>query len=158
MKICNRDMFVAFSLSSMPCLCLAFALSCLCLSLSWLCLCPCLCLVFSSLLLSCPYLVLSCLLFVSSWGSFRVIFGRLGGVLGSFLVVLRVVLVLLGGVLGCVLGVLEALEAVLGRVDAPKGSAQKSVPLLDRFSDPSWAPRGSQDGAQNDQKSITKLS
>ena len=49
--------------------------------------------LFSSLVLSClvlslPYLVLSCLLFVSSWGSCGVILGRLGAFQGSFLVVL----------------------------------------------------------------------
>ena len=51
-------------------------------------------LVLSCLVVSC--LVLSCLLFPLSWGSCGVIFGRLEGALGSFLVVLRVVLGLLG--------------------------------------------------------------
>ena len=60
-------------------------------------------LVSSRLVLSCPCLILSCLLFVSSWGSCGVIFGRLGGPLGSFLVVLGVVLGSWGG-LGPLLG------------------------------------------------------
>ena len=54
-------------------------------------------LVSSRLVLSCPCLILSCLLFVSSSGSCRVIFGRLGGLLGSFLLVLGVVLDILDG-------------------------------------------------------------
>ena len=38
-------------------------------------------------LLSCPFLILSCLVFVSSSGSFEIIFRRLGGLLGSVLVI-----------------------------------------------------------------------
>ena len=61
-------------------------------------------------------------------------------------------------VLGCSLGVLEALEAVLGRVDGQGCREDNFVAVLDQFLDPSWVPKGSQDGAQNDQKSIKKSS
>ena len=95
----------------------------------------------------------------SSWfGSFCILsFGfAFLGLLGSFLGALGVFLGLWGrfwascGVLGRSLAVLEALEAVLGRVDAPEGSAQKSLAYLDRFLAPSWAPKGTQDGGQDE--------
>ena len=47
-------------------------------------------------------------------------------------------------------GVLEALEAVLGRVDGQQCRASNFPPVLNRFWDPSWVPKGHQDGAQDE--------
>ena len=119
-------------------------------------------------------------LFWSSWGSFAIIvgclgrrFGHLGGRLVSFLVVLGVVLGSWGA-LGALLGGLGSSWGALGAVDAPKGQRGKFTrPLGSVFGailasqdDPKTTPRrhlgdqdnprGSQDGAQDDQKSIIK--
>ena len=103
----------------------------------------------SCFVLSLSYLLLSCLVLC-----------RLEGRLGSFLVVLRV----FGGhfwsswglfwPLGVVLGrsweVLGALEAVLAPVDGQGCRGSNFPSVLDRFLDPSWAPKRSQDGAQDE--------
>ena len=48
------------------------------------------------------------------------------------------------------MGVLEALEAVLGRVDGQGCRASDFAAVLTPFLDPSWAPKGNQDGAQDE--------
>ena len=85
--------------------------------------------------------------FWSSWGSFGVILGRLGGRFRP-----------LGVVLGRSWAVLGHLGAVLGAVD-DQGWHQPDFALyLGSFLDPSWVPKRGQDGAQNDPKSIKKSS
>ena len=146
---------LVLSCFALPCL----VLSCLCLFLFWLCLCPCLCpclcLVFSSLLLSRPYLVLSCLLFVSSWGSCGVIFGRLGGRLGSFLVVLGVVLGILGALGASFWGswaVFGRLESVLKAVDGIRSAQDQQSGNRARPSVGFELQLGPPKGTQNDRK------
>ena len=46
--------------------------------------------------------------------------------------------------------VLEALGAVLERVDGQVGGERDFPSILDRFLDPSWVPKGHQDGAQDE--------
>ena len=80
--------------------------------------------------------------------------------MGSFLLVLGVVwghfwsswgsFWALGVVLERSWGVLEALGAVLAPVDGQGCREPKIPPVLDRFLDPSWAPKRSQDGAQDE--------
>ena len=53
-------------------------------------------------------------------------------------------------VLGRSWGVLEALEARLERVDGQGGRGSDFPAVLDRFLDPSWVPKGRQDGAQDE--------
>ena len=54
------------------------------------------------------------------------------------------------------LGCLGGLEAALGRVDAPQAAGPEILGALESVLDPSWVPKESQDGTQNDQKSIIK--
>ena len=99
------------------------------------------CLVSSRLVLSCRVLFLSFLVWSlwSSWGSFWVIFGRLGGRFG-----------LLGRSWGALGRSWRLLERSWGELTVRRGAPQKSRALLSRFLDPSWAPKGSQDGAQDE--------
>ena len=160
----------------MYCLCLAFALLYICLPLSWLCLSPCLYLlfVFSSLRLSwlslcpCLCLVFSCL--VLSLSCLVCSLCRLGGRVGSFLVVLGVFwghflsswgsFGALGVVLGRSLGVLEALGAVLGRVDAPKAAGPEILAALESIFGPNLgtkrSPRRSPKRPKIDPKIVLK--
>ena len=70
---------------------------------------------------------------------FGIVFGRLGGRFGP-----------LAGSWGVLWRVLEALGTVLGRVDG-QGWRERDFPsVLDRFLDPSWAPKRGQDGAQDE--------
>ena len=135
--------------------------------------CPCLCLLFSCLVLvlsclvcslchlghrvapffgSLAYLVLSGLCVVlkvvwghfwSSWGSFRVIFGRLGGRFG-----------LLGWSWGALGRSWRLLARSWWRSTPPVAGGINWLPLSSRCLDASWAPKGRQDGPQNDQKAI----
>ena len=85
-----------------------------------------------------------------SWGSLRELLGGLGVVLGGLGALLGGLGALLGGSWGCLGWSWSALGATLGAV-------QFSIVFwMDfcRFLAPSWAPKGSQNGAQDDQKSI----
>ena len=80
--------------------------------------------------------------------------------MGSFLVVLGVFwrhfwsswgsFWALAVVLGRSWRVLEALGTVLVRVDGQGWGGRDFPPVLDRFLDPSWVPKGRQDGAQDE--------
>ena len=112
-------------------------------------------LLVSCLVLSCPFLILSYLVFASSWGSCGVIFNRLGGLLGSFLVVLGVVLGILGALGASFWGswaVFGRLESVLKAVDGIKSAQTQQGPFH-------WRPNagfelqlGPPRGSQNDPK------
>ena len=161
------------SLSIFVCLCLGFVfvlvfvfslsslrVSCLDLSCSVV---PCprlvlvlFCLVFcwslslsrSCLVFPCSCLILSCLFFVSSWGSCRVIFGRLGGLLASFLVVLGVVLSLLGVSWGALGGSWRLLERSWGELTPRRGGARFWRRSWVGF----WTHLGCQKGAKTEPK------
>ena len=84
--------------------------------------------------------------FWSFWASFWVVLGvvwsHFGSSWGSFWV--------LGVVLGRSWGVLGALGAALGAVDGQERRGSNFGPVLGRFWDPSWVPKRSPDGAQDE--------
>ena len=140
---------------------------CLCLVLSWLCL-VCLCRLCPFFVLSLLCLVLSCLcfgccvrllLFLCSSLFCLVLFcfGRLRGRLASFLVVIGVVLDHFWSSLGsfwpswgALGGPWRLLKRSWGELTPQGGAPPIYAPLLDRFLDPSWVPKGGQDGAQDE--------
>ena len=77
----------------------------------------------------------------------RAMLRLLGTILGS-----------LGGSWGAPGGSWKLLKRSWGELTLQRGGAQTSLAYLDRFLDPSWAPKGGQDGAQDDQKTIKKIS
>ena len=91
----------------------------------------------SCLVLSLSYLVLSALCVVLG-----VVWGHFWSSWGSFWA--------LGVVLGRSWRVLEALGAVLAPVDGQGCRGSKIPPVLDRFLDPSWVPKGTQDRGQDE--------